>query len=131
MTKNASSAPATRADVDEMIGIMRGFMNDTSTEFVAINERFEKIDERFEKIDERFEKMDMRLFNIESRLEKIELEIIDLKKSMDHLTSTVDAIIARIDTHETEMAARDAQFQKLLAWAQKVSKQTGIPLEGF
>lgn len=124
MTKNASSTPATRADIDEMIGIMRGFMNDTSTEFVAINERFEKIDERFEK-------MDMRLFNIESRLEKIELEIIDLKKSMDHLTSTVDAIIARIDTHETEMAARDAQFQKLLAWAQKVSKQTGIPLEGF
>ncbi len=96
MKKDASDIPATRADIDELIEIMRDHMHFTS-----------------------------------ERFDSIENEIVDLKKSIDRLVSTVDAIIGRIDTHETEMAARDAQFNRLLAWAKKVSKQTGIPLEGF
>ncbi len=96
MTKKASGIPATRADIDELIAIMRDHMHFTS-----------------------------------ERFSDLENEIIDLKASLDRLTNTVDAIMARIDSHETEMAARDAQFKRLLSWAKKVSKQTGIPLEGF
>jgi septal ring factor EnvC (AmiA/AmiB activator) len=58
-----------------------------------------------------------------------ENEIIDFNKSHDKLLTTVDKFIGRIDNYETEQIARDSQFNKLLAWAQKVSKQTGIPLE--
>lgn len=38
---------------------------------------------------------------------------------------------ARIDKYETELAARDSQFEKLLVWARKVSKKTGIPLDNL
>ncbi len=114
MPKSADSTPATRADIDELIGMMRDFMHQTPTEFAHAEE-----------------KNTMRFYSVNDSLNKIEAEIVDLKKSFDRLAHTVDAIIARIDTHETEMAARDAQFNPLIAWAKKVSKQTGIPLEGF
>ncbi|MBI3624210.1 hypothetical protein HY218_01105 [Candidatus Saccharibacteria bacterium] len=47
------------------------------------------------------------------------------------MLNTIDGFIARIDKYETELAARDSQFQKLLVWARKVSKKTGIPLENL
>ncbi|MES2971493.1 MAG: hypothetical protein V4702_04175 [Patescibacteria group bacterium] len=53
------------------------------------------------------------------------------RSSMDKLTNTIDGFIGRIDKYETELAARDAQFQRLLVWARKVSKKTGIPLESL
>ena len=53
------------------------------------------------------------------------------QSSLDRLTNTVDAFIKRLDTHDTEMTARDAQFARLLDWAHKVSKKTGIPLENL
>lgn len=37
--------------------------------------------------------------------------------------------VSRIDKYETEQAARDNQFDKLLVWARKVSEKTGVPLE--
>lgn len=103
MKKSPSDIPATRADIDEMIELMRGFMDQTSFE----------------------------LKEVKNEIHEVKTEISDIKASLNHLVGTVDAIIGRIDSHETEMAARDAQFRRLLAWAQKVSKQTGIPLEGF
>lgn len=68
---------------------------------------------------------------VDDRFNKIENEIIDLKVSHDKLLNTVDAFISRIDSYETEMTARDAQFERLLEWAKEVSKKTGIPLKGF
>lgn len=56
---------------------------------------------------------------------------IDLKRSHDRLLNTVDGFISRIDRYETEMTARDRQFQKLLEWAHRVSEKTGIPLENL
>ena len=55
----------------------------------------------------------------------------DLDKKYDHLINTIDGFISRIDKYETELAARDSQFQKLLVWARKVSEKTGIPLENL
>lgn len=53
------------------------------------------------------------------------------EKKYDRLITTTDGFISRIDKHEVELAARDAQFQRLLDWARKVSSKTGIPLENL
>ncbi len=97
------SEVATRKDIDDIIGILHDFM--------------QHVDERFNAVDERFK--------------GIEQEIIDLKASHNRLLDTIDGFIARIDKYEIEQAARDSQFEKLLVWARKVSKKTGIPLENL
>lgn len=68
--------------------------------------------------------MHQQLFEVNQRMNKLEA-------SIDRLTNTIDKFYARIDTQEIEMLARDAQFERLLAWARKVSKKTGIPLENL
>ena len=55
----------------------------------------------------------------------------DVDARIDRLTNTLDNFVKRLDDYEIEMAARDAQFEKLLAWARKVSEKTGIPLENL
>jgi septal ring factor EnvC (AmiA/AmiB activator) len=120
--------PATRKDIDDILKVVKGIAQQTSDEFVSVNERFNKIDERFNKIDERFNKFE---FQVNSRFDKIETNIIDLQKSHDRLLCTIDRFLARIDTYETEQIARDSQFKKLLDWARKVSAKTGIPLENL
>ena len=121
-------APATRKDIDDILGVLQGFVQQTGEQFGKIDEKFEKIDARFEKIDERLDKMTIQ---INSRLDKIESDVIDLQASHNRLMNTVDHFLARIDRYETEQAARDSQFNRLLDWARKVSKKTGIPLEDF
>ena len=54
-----------------------------------------------------------------------------LDQKYDHLINTIDGFLSRIDKYETELAARDSQFEKLLVWARKVSDKTGIPLENL
>lgn len=54
-----------------------------------------------------------------------------LDQKYDRLLNTIDGFIGRIDKYETELAARDNQFEKLLTWARKVSEKTGIPLENL
>jgi archaellum component FlaC len=90
------SETATREDIDEVIDIVRGLMQ-----------------------------------QVDNRFDGIEKEIIELKKSHNRLLNTIDGFIGRIDKYETELAARDNQFEKLLVWARKVSKKTGIPLENL
>jgi septal ring factor EnvC (AmiA/AmiB activator) len=102
---------ATKNDVQEIVdkavndlsAVMSQFAND-------VNNRFDKV---------------------ESDISDIKQEITDLKASHDRLLNTIDGFIGRIDTYETELAARDAQFARLLEWAKEVSKKTGIPLKGF
>ena len=53
------------------------------------------------------------------------------EKKYDRLITTIDGFISRIDKYEIELAARDAQFQRLVEWARKVSSKTGIPLENL
>jgi hypothetical protein len=56
-------------------------------------------------------------------------EMAEIRSSLNRLTNTVDGFVKRLDEVEAENTARDAQFHRLLDWAQKVSKKTGIPLE--
>jgi len=77
------------------------------------------------------QQVDTRFNVIESRLDDHDDEFRKLNTKYDHLLNTIDGFLARIDKYEIELAARDNQFQKLLAWARKVSEKTGIPLENL
>jgi len=66
---------------------------------------------------------------VDGRFNKVEQDIADLKESHHRLLNTIDGFVARIDHYEIEQAARDNQFNRLLAWARKVSEKTGMPFE--
>lgn len=73
--------------------------------------------------------LDTYMFQVDQRFNKLEERMDRLEERMDKLVQTVDRFVARIDHYEVEQAARDRQFDRLLAWAKKVSAKTGIPLE--
>jgi septal ring factor EnvC (AmiA/AmiB activator) len=91
----------------------------------------QQVDERFNQVDERFNQVDKRFNQVDKRLSMVENSIVELNASHVRLLNTVDGFVGRIDKYETELAARDHQFQKLLIWARKVSEKTGIPLENL
>lgn len=62
---------------------------------------------------------------------KAELNKKASQDSLDRLTNTIDSFVKRLDDTEIETAARDAQFDRLLAWAREVSVKTGIPLKNL
>jgi septal ring factor EnvC (AmiA/AmiB activator) len=71
------------------------------------------------------------MHQVDDRFNKLENDIAELKDSHNRLLNTIDGFISRIDKYETELAARDNQIEKLIAWARKVSEKTGIPLENL
>ena len=114
MKASPKDTPATRKDIDDILKVIKGFAQQTSDEFISIGERFDIFE-----------------FKVNDRFDKLESRIVNLEKSHDKLLCTIDKFLARIDTYETEQAARDSQFNKLLEWARKVSAKTGIPLENL
>lgn len=68
---------------------------------------------------------------VDERFNKIEQEQREIRASIDRLTNTIDGFVKRLDEVETEQLARDRQFERLVAWAHKVSEKTGIPLENL
>ena len=64
----------------------------------------------------------IQLDNVNKRLDKLD-------DKYDHLISVIDGFISRIDKYETERAARDAQFERLLDWARQVSTKVSIALK--
>lgn len=97
----------------------------------AMSQFAQDIGQRFEAAEDMQRSVDMRLARAENELAEVKLIAIDLKSSHDKLLNTIDGFVARIDGYETEMAARDRQMERLLAWARKVSDKTGIPLENL
>ncbi len=77
--------------------------------------------------DDQFTKLFKYIVKIDERTERIE-ENMTAKDEFNHLVSALDAFLGRLDNNETEQAARDLQWGRLLEWAQKVSKKTGVPL---
>ncbi len=94
---------STRKDIDEVIDILKDFMGQVSNQFNGVNNQFNEVNKRLDRLDQKY----------------------------DHLISTIDGFIERIDKYESELSARDSQFEKLLMWARKVSEKTGIPLENL
>lgn len=121
-------AVATRKDIDDVLKVVKGFVQQSSEQFTEVSERLDKIDGRLDKADSHLDKF---AFSVSARFDKIEGEIIDLEKTHNRIANIIDRFLARIDHYETEQTARDSQFAKLLEWARKVSKQTGIPLENL
>lgn len=80
-------------------------------------------------VDERFNANEAAIFGIRNELGETRSDIAGVRHDIRKLTSTIDGFVKRLDSVETEATARDAQFCRLLDWAQKVSKKTGIPLE--
>lgn len=66
---------------------------------------------------------------VDNRFNQVEAKVSQFDTKFDRLVNTIDGFVGRIDHYETEQAARDRQFDRLLEWARKVSKKTGIPLE--
>lgn len=96
-------APATKSDIVEVRKDIDEVLGVLQTFMVQVDERFNKLEARMDAFDEK----------------------------LDKLTNTIDGFIGRIDKYETEQAARDLQFNRLLEWARKVSEKTGIPLENL
>lgn len=115
------SQVATRDDIDEVLTIVRDFMQQVDSRFTNLET----------KVDTGFAQVDTRIAHVEAETAEIKTEISALKASHNRLLNTIDGFIARIDRYETELAARDSQFERLLAWARKVSEKTGIPLENL
>lgn len=78
-------------------------------------------DDQFTKL---FKYMEEFRQEVRERFDKMEARI-------DHLVSTIDAFVKRLDDFEVGQAARNRQFARLVDWAHKVSKKTGIPLENL
>lgn len=126
MTKAAGTL--TKTDVKEVVqGVMGPAVRDVIDEISGIINSFGKqIDERFNEVEI---KVDANSFALRHGLTETNREIADGRASIDRLTGTIDGFVKRLDHVETEATARDAQYNRLLAWAQKVSTKTGIPLE--
>lgn len=91
------------------------------TGFKQINQRLDSHEKTFAKM---FQYMEKRFDAVDDHFEAVDTRF-------DKLTSTIDAFLKRLDDYELEQAARDRQFERLLDWARKVSKKTGIPLENL
>lgn len=71
------------------------------------------------------------MIQVSDQFDEVNKRLDSLDQKYDRLLNTIDGFISRIDRYETELAARDSQFEKLLSWARKVSEKTGIPLENL
>lgn len=77
--------------------------------------------------DDQFTKLFNYMVKIDGRTERIEENMVT-KEDHERLVNTLDNFMGRLDTSETEQAARDLQWERLLVWAREVSQKTGVPL---
>ena len=68
-------------------------------------------------------------FQVDTRFTSLEKSNDRMEANINSLTNTIDAFVKRLDDMEIENTSRDSQYQRLLAWAERVSTKTGIPLE--
>jgi chromosome segregation ATPase len=73
--------------------------------------RFDTIEESIKDLSEQ---LSMVMQVSQTQFDEIREEQRDFRRSMNRLTDTIDGFLTRIDHYETEMVARDSQFQKLL-----------------
>jgi hypothetical protein len=123
------SEPATRKDIDEVIDIMRDFMQQTSSEFDAIRQETKS---EFVAIRQQMgDDFELNREYVNNGFSEMKQQLVSQNDKYDHLIQTIGGFISRIDHYETEQKMRDYQFEKLLAWARKVSEKMGIPLENL
>jgi len=88
------------------------YMND----YVTKNELKEVLESSLSKqTDEIVNLIHVFMDQVDTKFKTVESEIIELKESHNKLINTIDGFISRIDKYESDLAARDNQFEKLLA----------------
>ena len=75
--------------------------------------------------DDQFTKLFNYITDMDSRME---VGFSELREAISSLRSIPDEVAAHFSHIETEQAARDAQWSRLIEWAREVSKKTGVPL---
>jgi septal ring factor EnvC (AmiA/AmiB activator) len=99
---------------------------------VVTKNDFDKLDEKIEKrFDDLTDIMQTFMHQVDTRFNKVEEKIDSFDEKIDRLINTIDAFVKRLDEVEVEQTARDAQFDRLVEWAKKVSEKTGIPLKNL
>ncbi len=96
---------------EKLVGILDEQFKAQTEEILGVMQAF------IQQVDERFNKLEVRMDNFDRKI--------------DSLVSTIDGFLKRLDEVESEQIARDRQFERLVAWAHKVSEKTGIPLENL
>lgn len=105
------SVTATKADLanlekridkrfDDLIALLGQFANDVDGRFLKVEKKLAEHDKEFRKLNEKY----------------------------DHLINTIDGFMGRIDTYETELAARDHKVERLERWIEQIAAKTGVKL---
>lgn len=139
--------PVTNEDILELL---QESMQISSEQFTRIDQRFTGIDQRFTSIDQRFEKIDERFDNIEGELRVMNStlsshgqDLTELKEGVRRISneqraqvSDISNILDRLDELEKRGASITPEEKEeakrivteIISWAQKASKNLGIPL---
>jgi predicted transcriptional regulator len=104
----------------------------SDTNYVTKKELDTALDKRFkQQMDEIGGLFQTFMNQVDARFNSVEARQDEQDRKFDRLMNTLDAFLKRLDDYEIENVARDRQFERLLAWARKVSEKTGIPLENL
>jgi septal ring factor EnvC (AmiA/AmiB activator) len=91
-----------------------------------LDARMDKLDASIDALTEIIksfmQQVDERFNGVEERLDRLE-------ESHERLLRTIDSFIGRMEEYDVANYSRDSRYDKLFAWAKKVSKKTGIPLD--
>lgn len=115
-----------------------------------MDERFEQVNGRLDKMDGRIDTMDGRLDTMDGRLDKMDGELAAIRREQREMREWIESIDNRLGGLESDIAeiydrivvleAKGAKrtkadleelqtkLDRLIGWATKVSKQTGVAL---
>jgi archaellum component FlaC len=101
MTKDDKSQPATRRDVEEIVGRVVGEIVGDALQMIA--NRFDQVDARFTAIDKRFDKHDTQFKTIEKRFDQQDEDIVKLHGTTARTERKLDAVIEQVDSHSLNL----------------------------
>ncbi|HET8709240.1 MAG TPA: hypothetical protein VFL85_03070 [Candidatus Saccharimonadales bacterium] len=98
---SAKDAPATRKDIDDVLGVLQTFMQ-------QVDRRFDYQDKQFEAINEKLREHD---------------------KKLADLSGAVAELSAQVRDYHNEMLAQSRQMDRLREAILQIAKETGVKLE--
>lgn len=85
-----------------------------------------------QQLDKRFDELTALMSNfandVQAKLSEHSDEFRMLNEKYDHLITTIDGFVGRIDSYETEQAARDHKVERLERWIQEIAAKSNIQL---
>lgn len=110
---------ATKEDVQEIVG-------------KAVDDLSKTVDNKIGKaVDELSEIIGNLAQQMGDAVIELRRENQEMRDTLNRFMNTVNGFMKRLDEVESEQQARDRQFERLVAWAHKVSDKTGIPLDNL